>query len=108
MHLEFYKVMFIFDATMLRQVVTGLLLLLHVVSFVFVPQPDEQDCYAVSGKMIDQSGSPESDYYLYSSDTSLKGPAGDSSCDYRNLHDEKMYSHSCFNILSPPPEHATL
>lgn len=100
--------MYIFEATMLRQVVTGLLLLLHIVSFVFVPRPDEQDCYAVSGKIIDQSSTVESDYYLYSSYISLKEPLDDPSSGYCKLYDEEMYSHSCSNIISPPPERATL
>ena len=93
---------------MLRQVIAGLLLLLYVFSFSFVPKSDEQDRYVAVEKLIDQSGSSELDYYLYSSYTSLRGPAANLPSAFGGLYKEEMYSHSCWNIFSPPPERTTL
>lgn len=93
---------------MLRQVIAGILLSLHMISFLFVHKPDEQDRYVAAGKIVDQSGASESDYYLYSSYISFKEPTANTIAGYHNLYKEDMYSYSCSNIISPPPERTTL
>jgi hypothetical protein len=93
---------------MLRQLIAGLLLLLHIVSFSFVYESDDQDRYVTAEKLIDQSGAGESDYYLYSVHISFGGPAAVTAAGYGNLYKEEMHSFPCPNIISPPPERATL
>lgn len=104
----FCKVTFNFDLAMLRPVIAGFLLLLHLISFVFVMKPDEQERYVATGKLIDQSGTSEADYYLYSSYISLKLPATVAKRGDGSRYKEDMYSHSRLNIISPPPERTTL
>ena len=93
---------------MLRQVIAGILLSLHIISFVFVHKPDEQDCYVAAGKIVDQSGPCESDFYLYSSYISFKEPMTSVTAGNHNLYKEERYSYRCSNIISPPPERTTI
>lgn len=93
---------------MLRQVIAGLLLLLHIVSFVFVAKADEQDRYVAIEKTADHAGASEADYYLYSSYISIRLPVALAPAGYGNIYAEKKYSYSCANIFSPPPERPTL